>query len=59
MATPRGYAVDPVEPKRPKVTSYQVNDEDTKISFSCGNGSLFLKLSSVLMFLSCILQVCI
>lgn len=54
---PRGYTVDPVESKRVKApSSYLVNDEETKVSFSCSNGTLFLKLSSVLILVSCILQ---
>ncbi|KAH9494474.1 hypothetical protein Btru_020099 [Bulinus truncatus] len=56
-SNPRGYSVDPVDSKRPKgQSSYNFNYEETKLSFSCANGSLFLKLSSVLLFLSGLLQ---
>ncbi|KAK0055588.1 hypothetical protein Bpfe_015099 [Biomphalaria pfeifferi] len=53
-SNPRGYAVDPKVPKAQR--SYAFNDEETKLSFSCGNGSLFLKLSSFLLFFSGLLQ---
>lgn len=54
---PRGYSVEPSEVRRkPQPASYNFDDE-TKISYSCTNGTLFLKLSSVLMIVSFLLQV--
>ncbi|BFZ21341.1 hypothetical protein BsWGS_24380 [Bradybaena similaris] len=54
---PRGYSVEPSEIRRkPQPASYNFDDE-TKISYSCMNGTLFLKLSSVLMVVSFLLQV--
>ncbi|XP_012943069.1 uncharacterized protein LOC101862829 [Aplysia californica] len=56
---PRGYSVQPAEKEvdKPRPTMTPFYDEDTKISFSCQNSTLPLKLSSVLLVVSFILQV--
>ncbi|CAG5123440.1 unnamed protein product [Candidula unifasciata] len=57
-AAPRGYGIEPSKVTRTAHSStYNFSDDETKISFSCANGTLFLKLSSVLLVVSFILQV--
>jgi hypothetical protein len=56
--TQRGYAIEPSGVKRtPQESTYTFNKDETKIRFSCGNGTVYLKLSSVLLVVSFILQV--
>uniref|UniRef100_A0A0B6ZWJ7 Uncharacterized protein n=1 Tax=Arion vulgaris TaxID=1028688 RepID=A0A0B6ZWJ7_9EUPU len=56
--TQRGYTIEPSEVRKtPQGSTYKFSDSETKISFSCGNGTLFLKLSFALIVVSFILQV--
>ena len=60
---PHGYTVRPSEARsrsvnKPMLQNHHDFNDDSKVSFSCQNGTLFLKISSALMVFSFVLQVC-
>ena len=54
---PRGYTVRPRGANKPMLRNNPDLDDDNKVTFSCANGTPFLKISSALMVVSFVLQV--